>query len=194
MPMPDWLHHTLSVTGPSGTLAAFRAAAQGLGSLPFRCGDPLQEDWMHLLLTPPPEQHGISVEGARILSAQLREAVEGRAQTALAARRAAACPFDLQALLPVPDGLLRLGPDDPRVPDWLRARWGTTWPLCYVIEQRLSASERERLPTGHDGVRYQFWSADWTPWRALDSIRTGWPDLTLTVTVQYGETSQGAMR
>jgi len=194
LPMPDWLRHTLSVAGPSGTLAAFRAAAQGPGSLPFRCGDPRQEDWMHLLLTPPPEQRGISVEGARILSAQLREAVERRAQAAPAARRAPACPFDLHALLPVPDGLLRLGPDDPRVLDWLWVHWGTTWPLRHVVAQPLSTGERERLPTGHDGVRYQFWSADWTPWRALDSIRTGWPDLTLTAAVQYGETSQGALR
>ena len=36
---------------------------------------------------------------------------------------------------------------------------------------------------GHDGVSYRFWSADWTPWRALATVRTRWPALALHVKV-----------
>lgn len=186
---PDWLDHTLTVAGPANAVAAFRAAAQGPGGLPFRCEDQLQEDWMHLLLTPPPEQRGISVEGARILAACLREQVQSRAQVELEMKRAGSCSLDLQALLPVPPSLLRLGPDDPRVLDWLWVHWGTTWPLRHVSAEPLLPADREVLPAGHDGICYRFWSADWTPWRALDAIRTGWPDLALTVVVHYGEAS-----
>lgn len=186
---PDWLHHTLTVTGLADTLAAFRAAASGPGGLPFRCEDQLEEDWMYLMLAPPLDVRGISVEGARILAARLREQVQSRAQAELEMRRAASCSLDLQALLPVPPSLLRLGPDDPRVLDWLWVHWGTTWPLRHVSAAPLSPADREVLPAGHNGVRYRFWSADWTPWRALDAIRTGWADLTLTVVVHYGEAS-----
>ena len=189
LPTPDWLHHTLTVTGSADRLAGFCGAARGPGVLPFRCEDRLQEDWLHLLLAPPPELRGISVEGARILSGQLRERVEIRAQAALQDRQAAVCPLDLHALVPMPDALLRSGPDDPRVIAWLWTHWGTTWPLRQVTEEGLSIPEIQALPSGQNGFRYQFWSADWTPWRALTAIKVGWPDITIRIAIDYGGVS-----
>ena len=183
---PDWLHHTLTITGLSATLAAFRMAARGPGLLPFGGEDQAQEDWMHLLLAPLPELRGITVEGARILAGLLREQVEVRAQAAPISGAATASALDLHALVPMPHTLLRLGSHDPRVLDWLWTCWGTTWPLRQVVEQELLLADRQDLPPGHDGARYEFWSADWTPWRALAAIRSGWPDLTLRIVVHYG--------
>jgi hypothetical protein len=188
LPTPDWLHHTLTISGPEAVLAGFRAAARGPGVLPFRGEERLQEDWLHRLLAPPPELRGISVEGAKILSGRLRERVEIRAQAALDDRWAAACPLDLHALLPVPEALLRLGPGDPRVIAWLWTQWGTTWPLRHVTEEALSTAETQALPSGHAGIRTRFWSADWTPWRALAALRKGWPDITLSLAIDYGGT------
>ena len=186
LPTPDWLHHTLTVSGPEAALAGFRSAARGPGVLPFRGKDRLQEDWLHRLLAPPPGLRGISVEGARILSERLREQVEIHAQAALDDRRAAACPLDLHALVPMPEALLRLGPGDSRVIAWLWTHWGTTWPLRHVTEESLSGPAILALPSGHAGIRIRFWSADWTPWRALACIRTGWPDITLSLAIDYG--------
>ena len=124
----------------------------------------------------------------KILSERLRERVEIRAQAALDDRRAMACPLDLHALVPMPEALLRLGPGDTRVIAWLWTHWGTTWPLRHVTEEGLSGPEILALPSGHAGIRTRFWSADWTPWRALACIRTGWPDITLRLAIDYGGT------
>jgi hypothetical protein len=45
----------------------------------------------------------------------------------------------------------------------------------------ITPAARAESPDGRDGVRYRFWSADWTPWRALATARARWPGLTLHV-------------
>ena len=73
---PDWLYHTLTVSGPAAALAAFRARAAGAGVVPWLYDyDHMEEDWFHRLLAPPAHQRGISTHGARVLARQLREAV-----------------------------------------------------------------------------------------------------------------------
>ena len=54
LPHTDWLAHRLAVTGPVTILmSAFRAAASGAGTIPWRLdGDSLEEDWFHLLAQP----------------------------------------------------------------------------------------------------------------------------------------------
>ena len=86
------------------------------------------------------------------------------------------CPLDLNALVQVPDKLLRLGPEDPAVLAWLWENWGTTWMLRDVALAPVGRAGVVAAP-GHDGVSYRFWSADWTPWRALATVRTRWPAL-----------------
>nr|WP_294557081.1 hypothetical protein [uncultured Rhodopila sp.] len=180
--VPDWLAHTLTVSGPADRLAAFRAAAAGPGILPVQDRARLEEDVMHALLAPPPVLRSISLAGARILAGQIADRIGVRA--ARAAGRGAVCPFDLNALIPVPPALSDLPPDDPRLSAWLWRHWGTTWPLRQVVAS--PAAPAPLPPAGQALCRYRFWSADWTPWPALRTIRTGWPDLRFVIDVHYG--------
>ena len=67
LPHTDWLFHRLVMTGPAATVAAFRAAASGAGTIPWRLdGDSLQEDWFHLLGNP--AHRSLSLIGARVLA------------------------------------------------------------------------------------------------------------------------------
>jgi hypothetical protein len=172
LPQPDWLETTLVIGGPAGPLEAFRAAAAGAGVVPWvRDYDRLEEDWFHLLMAAPALHRTISLAGARILARQLREAAWASHEEAVSqVGLSRACPFDLHSLVPVPFEVLRLGEDHPRAMAWLWENWGTTWPLRRV----------EALPAGTGEFRVRFWSADWTPWRALERLRARWPGLTLS--------------
>jgi hypothetical protein len=183
LPNPEWLPHLLTVTGPSEPLATFRKAASGSGTIPWqRDYARLEEDWVYTLLAPAPAERGISVHGARIVASQMRALIEILEIRAADRARDENCPLDLNALVRIPDKLLRLGPEDPAVLAWLWENWGTTWMLRDVA---LAPAGRAGVlvPTGHDVVSYRFWSADWTPWRALATVRTRWPALALHVKV-----------
>jgi hypothetical protein len=183
LPNPDWLPHSLTVTGPPEPLAAFRQAACGCGQVPWLLDyDRLEEEWVHRLLAPPPAARGISVPGARIEARQMRDLIESLDVQAAERAPAVSCPLDLNALVPVPARLLRLGPDDPAVLAWMWENWGTTWMLRYV-EEVPAGRAGGPVPPGQATVGYRFWSADWTPWRALAAVRTRWPALTLHVRV-----------
>jgi hypothetical protein len=182
----DWLYHHLQVTGAPEMVALFRATAAGAGVIPWTHDrGAAAERWFHLLLAPPPARRTISLEGARILAGQLRDAVEARSRlVAERAPQSRACPLDLHRLLPVPDRLLRLGPDHRDSHAWLWSHWGTTEALRGVVE----------LPIGgRGGARRRdpalfwagFWSADWTPWPALLALRARWPDLRLDLRPLY---------
>jgi len=96
-------------------LARFSQVASGPGFIPWVIDyTRVEEDWVLDMLTPPPAERGISLEGARILARQLRKLVELQDMHATeAALRSRACPLDLNALVPIPDGILRLGPNEP---------------------------------------------------------------------------------
>ena len=123
-------------------MARFRAVAAGAGGVPWRhdLAGPA-EDWFHRLAAPPPPQRrSLSLAGARILAGQLREAVEQQQARVLdQATRSRACPLDLHRLLPIPDALLRLGPDHSETLAWLWVHWGTTdsWGELSTLTQRL---------------------------------------------------------
>src|SRR6202021_3104635 len=94
-------------------MAAFRPAAAGAGVIPWPLElDRLEEDCFHLLVAPPaPQQRNLSLAGARIVAGQLRDAVARRHDLAIArAGRTRACPFDLHALVPVPETIPLRGP------------------------------------------------------------------------------------
>jgi hypothetical protein len=188
LPHPDWLQHRLTITGAEGKVASFRAAAAGAGIIPWQLDlDTLAEDWFLLLAAPPaPQQRTVSLAGARVLAGQLREVVAAR-QAAACARvgRSRACPFDLHALLPVPDAILRLGPDHPEALSWLWRHWGTTEALRHVAEHPNAAGDPLHAAAGEAAFRVAFWSADWTPWRALLRLREAWPALRFDIRPRY---------
>jgi hypothetical protein len=163
LPHPDWIFHRLTISGPADQVAAFNQAASGAGVIPWVYDyDRMEEDWFHLLAAPkPPQKRTISLPGARILARQLRDLVWERHEHAVSQVGVAkGCCFDLHKLVPVPFDILRLGPDDPASLSWMWEHWGTTWPLRHV----------RRTANG-----CEFWSADWTPWRAMVVVRQAWP-------------------
>ena len=98
--------------------------------------------------------------------------------------QSSACPFDLHALLPVPGAILQLGPDHPDALAWLWTQWGTTQALRHVAID--AAPERRRsVSTDTTAFAVTFWSADWTPWRALATLRERWSGLRIAVTPRY---------
>jgi hypothetical protein len=195
----DWLHHRLIVFGPMADIATFRAAAAGAGTIPWHLDlDRLEEDWFHLLVSPrAPQQRSLSAEGARVFASQLRAAVSLRHELGVArVAQSRACPFDLHALAPVPAAVLRLGPDDPAALDWMWTHWGTTQALRHVTADSSHSDgdgqgvqtpiSDDRTVGGDDTIfRVTFWSADWTPWRALAHIAARWPSLQLDVRPTY---------
>jgi hypothetical protein len=188
----DWLHHRLAIIGAAERIVAFRRAAEGAGIIPWQLDlDRMEEDVFHLLAAPPSSQpRTLSVAGARVLAGQLREAVGRRHECAVARVGASqACPFDLHALVPVPDEILRLGPDDPVALAWLWEHWGTTQPLRHVAEDIIAGQEVRRrsvLAAEQDAIHVTFWSADWTPWRAIEAVAKYWPGLRFDVRPTYG--------
>ncbi len=188
-PTPDWLHHRLSVSGTAAAVGRFRQAAAGAGVIPWHLDlERMEESYFHLLVAS--EQRSLSVAGAHIFARQLRDAV-GRRHELAAARvgHSQACSFDLHALIPVPTEILLLGPDEPRALAWLWEHWGTTEALRHVAEDvvRVQANAAEGdEPEAH--LRVSFWSADWTPWRALKYLAFAWPALLFEVRPTYEPT------
>ena len=87
-----------------------------------------------------------------------------------------ACPFDLHALLPVPEAILKLGPTHPDALAWLAAHWGTTDRLRQVTVREKPSTGR-RLPTGHAVIGYGFFTAGETPQAAIAQLAARWPAL-----------------
>jgi hypothetical protein len=187
LPHTDWLRHDVFVSGPPAAIAAFEVAAAGAGAIPWQYPDldQEQEDRVHVLLHPPDGSPGLRLAAARVLARQLREAVAlHQDRVAEAAGRSRACPFDLQALVPVPPSILRRGPDDPESIAWLRAHWGVVRALRHV---RLRAEPPDRRLRRAARLRYEFWSADWTPWAASLAVGKAWPTLVFDVRPDYGD-------
>ena len=182
----DWLRHDLVVTGPAADVASLRGAAAGAGAIPWHYPDVHleEEDRVHALLRPPDGSSGLSLQGARALARMLRSAAEARHGRVVEAvtQGNRSCPFDLHALLPVPEALLRLGPDGPASLDWLRAHWGTVRALRQVHLRDDGPLERTRHAAR---LRWEFWAADWTPWAAFQALRANWPRLMFDVRPDY---------
>jgi len=86
--------------------------------------------------------------------------------------------------VPVPDGVLQLGPDHPEALAWLWTHWGTTAALRHVAAEPVLP--RRAAPGNPLTLRLSFWSADWTPWRALAAVAARWPALRFDVQPTYG--------
>jgi hypothetical protein len=187
VPHTDWLRHELVITGAPSDLAAFEAAAAGAGAIPWEYPDLdlEEEDRVQALVQPPDGSRGLDIDSARVLARELREAIfDHQLKIVAAAAQSRACPLDLNKVLPVPAEILQLGPDHSASLAWLQTHWGTTRPLRHV--QRLP----DKLVTGKRKTarhRLEFWSADWTPWAALATIRKNWPAIRLQIRPIYND-------
>ena len=182
----DWLFHHLRIEGSAESVAEFRAAASGAGIIPWHLDlDRVEEDAFLRLASPLGQARTLSLEGARMLAADLRDAVARRHAVAVArVGHDKKCCFDLHALAPVPGDVLRLGPDHPDALRWLWDHWGTIETLRHVAP---ALARNETAPT--DTVfRVNFWAADWTPWRALAIVRASFPALRFDVRPHYERT------
>jgi hypothetical protein len=186
LPHPDWLRHTLVVTGTPAAIAEFQLAAAGSGGIPwaYRDLDTEEDDRFLALVHPPDGSQGLSPAAARVLAHELREAEfqhQSKVRAQAGVRRL--CPFDLQALIPIPPELLDLGPDDNRSVAWLRAHWGVLQALRKVA---LVAAGCRKIRGQKQQLTLEFWSADWTPWPAIATLRRRFEGLNFTVTPDYG--------
>ena len=176
-----WLYHHLTVSGPAEALATFAGAARGAGVIPWRLdGTRLEEDVFALAVAQPPEQRRLTVAGCRILARQIRDRAEARHARAIAVvGTSRACPFDLYALLPVPDVILALGPVHPDALAWLMANWGVSDAPRQVAMLDQPRPGR-RLPTGQGVIGYGFFTAaPETPQPAIDILAARCPELRL---------------
>lgn len=175
----DWLRNLLTVSGPAGEVARFRAAARGTGGIPWH----LDLDHEEARLLAPMAAMG---PAARALARELREVIAAR-HDRVRARWAApgACPLDLHRLIPVPDRILQLGEDAPAARRWLWAQWGTHQGLRHVRVIEAHADRRLRRSAR---LVVEFHSADWTPWQAIRRLRRDWPRLILDVRPCYDAT------
>ncbi len=173
----DWLLNLLTVSGPAGEVARFRDVARGTGGVPWH----LDLDQEEARLFAPMASAGPE---ARMLARQLREVIAVRHDRLLARWRGPGlCPFDLHRLVPIPDGILQLGEDDPHAQDWLWAHWGTT----QLRAVRIREEGGDRRLRRKAEIVYEFRSADWTPWQAILRLRRDWPKLVLTVRPSYDD-------
>ena len=70
-----------------------------------------------------------------------------------------------------------MGPDHPKSLAWLWQHWGTTQALRHVTDITAGEDEIRRPAPAQGAMGVKFWSADWTPWRALAQIAKYWPAL-----------------
>jgi hypothetical protein len=174
----DWLYHHLTISGPAEPVEKLAVAARGSGVIPWQLYfAAIEEDIFVRAVSQPAHDRSLTVAGCRILARQFRERVEAhQARAAALVGRSLLCPFDLHALLPVPEAILQLGPTDPAALAWLTAHWGTTDRLRQVTV-RLKPGMGRRLPRGHAVIGYGFFTAGETPHAAISRLATEWPAL-----------------
>lgn len=181
-PAPDWVRTTLTVSGPVDAVARFRAAAQGPGIIPWQVDFDYEQA---RLLTPMAGKGAQAVTLARLL----RQASERLHRIALSHQAAGtpSCAFDLHRLVPVPGSILEAGSDSRTAVVWLQAHWGTLLPLRRVEVEAVRDQRARRSAR----LVYRFWSAEWTPWQALERVRTDWPELVFDIQPQYARADAG---
>ena len=161
----DWLACRLTLEGPPDRLDAFALAAKGAAAMPW----PLDADEEeHRLLAP---MAAIGAD-ARVLAAELREAVVAHAERAAEQlRRGPLSASTCTGLLPLPAALLRAGAHDPASRAWRRRHWGTPQPLRHA----------RRVETRAGRLVYDCYAAEAAPEPAVTRLRRAWPELAIVL-------------
>ena len=179
----DWLRHTLTLSGPAAEVAAFQARARGPSAIPWHLD--LDHEEMRLLAL-----MAAAGPAARGLARELRVQLAAHQERVLAAAALSGgvCPLDLYRLVPIPSRLLMLGSDAPESRLWLWTHWGTLQPLRHVrVLEHVADARLKRAAR----VAWEFWSSDWTPWRAIVRLRQDWPDLMFDIRPHYDDGAGG---
>ena len=173
-----WVYHRLTVFGPKEDLDAFVASARGTGIVPWhRDRALLEEDLLHWAAAQPPGLRNLSIEGCRILARHVALAEDAHHRHAVErAGHDRSCPFDLHALLPVPDAVLAQGRPSPAARKWITQHWGPADALRQVVV-RPAATVGKRLPAAHAVIGYGFASLDRAPVPAVAVLEARWPRL-----------------
>ncbi|MGC8732374.1 MAG: hypothetical protein ACP5RC_08965 [Halothiobacillaceae bacterium] len=188
----DWLPVTLTVEftvagdGDIGSLDRFEVAARGCGIIPWSYDyDAMEEAWFARLVACNIDPVR-SVKTLRGMAKKARDKAEQeyepvrRMIVAASSKRyldpqqlalMERCPLDLNAIHPIPANILALGAEHPDAATWLWQNWGTSEGLRHVTLKRPAPGR----------LVYQFFAANWTPWRAFRHSRTAFPDLTFSL-------------
>jgi hypothetical protein len=178
---PDYVWSRLEVSGERELLYDFVNAAAGPGFLDWEI------DWYRTY----EEARGSALLGrAPSLGAasMVAHAITDRSWHRVGAARRAAeldptrCPFDLNALIPVPEAVLRRGYRGAGEA-WLWRYWGIGSPLRQVTLEILQRPFQVRLPPL--AAVYRFLSEDWAPAVAIGAIRAAWPDLSFALSCRF---------
>lgn len=165
-------------------MVQFCEAAAGPGIVPWRRDyDALLEHLVALLIRPDRlGRRAITVQEARLLARKMRDQFWRDDQLALEHyyRQTRRCSFDLHRLVPVPDSILAVGSDADTSMIWMWKHWGTTWSLRRVCDR----TAHYRVDPATTRI-FEFWSADWSPWRAVATIAATWPRLTISLRPFY---------
>ena len=83
-------------------------------------------------------------------------------------------------------------PRAPAATDWLRQTLTVTGPTEGVAWFRAAAAGPGIIPWRRVGqLTGEFWSADWSPWRALGALRRCWPGLSFALRPDYAKPADG---
>ena len=82
-----------------------------------------------------------------------------------------------------PIHVFRVRHDSEQTHRW--THWGTTEALRHVRPITDGVPDEPPRPSGEAAFRVSFWSADWTPWRALARLASDWPALRFTLQPRY---------
>ena len=173
----QWWH--LVVHGPAEAVASFAAAGRGPGFIPWQVDDNGFEEEVVAFAFGGPQRPSLSAAECRILARQFRDAIEARhARNERQVDRSMRCPLDLQALLPIPLAVLRLGAAHPDAEAWLRWHWGVLDQPRHA-EALAGRTAGKRLRQGHVPLVYGFFTEGPAPEAARLALQEQWPTLVL---------------
>jgi hypothetical protein len=194
---PEFIWNTLEVSGPKDAIDDFLNAAAGPGFIDWRPDWYSLYEYTYFLLMrakQTAQEAELSEAAARITHESadaLAQKLRDRLWRLYERRRTAAegdptgCPFDLNALLPIPAAVLERGGE--AVADWMGANWGTR-----SAPWRVSCGTA--LRRAGEGVRqvyaFTFLTEDWSPWIAIAKLRERWPTLEIALRPRYLEDVQ----
>ena len=178
---PDHVCSRLEVSGEPQCLYEFVNAAAGPGFLDWEIDwyGAFDEAFGRSLIGGAPSLGAAAAVGHKLTDRSWHRVGAARRAAELDPRR---CPFDLGALIPVPDAVLRRGYRGAGEA-WLWQHWGVGAPLRHVTLEIVQRPFQQKLPAL--AAVYRFLSEDWAPALAIGRIRESWPSLCFELACRF---------